>query len=206
MSPKIVDKTEKRQHIIEAALRVFAKSGFFRTKMIHIAEAAGIGKGTIYEYFKSKEDLVKAVFDVFVVQSEIEINRRVNQFEDPVLRLNAYFETWETILNEEFIEYADIMLDIWAESVRLHEGKDIFDLKSMYNKLRVQLTDILDKGMAAGSFKQVDSVVVSSVMIAALDGIFLQWLLDKKTFDPVLAIRQMKKIFVDGVLISQPVI
>ena len=201
MSPKIIDKTEKRQIIIEAALRVFAKTGFARTKMAHIAEAAGIGKGTIYEYFKSKEDLVRAVFHVFVIQSENEINKRVDQYDDPVQKLNAYFEAWESILNEDFMEYADLMLDIWSESVRFHEGKDVFNLKAMYARLRVQLSDILKKGMKSGRFKQVDPSLVSSVILATFDGLFLQWLLDKKAFDPLAAVNEMKKIFIDGILI-----
>ncbi|RMF59539.1 MAG: TetR/AcrR family transcriptional regulator, partial [Calditrichaeota bacterium] len=49
MSPKVVDKTAKRQEILDAALRVFARKGFKNTKMIDIAEEARIGKGTIYE-------------------------------------------------------------------------------------------------------------------------------------------------------------
>ena len=55
-------KEDKQKQIIRAAAEVFAKKGFARTVMADIALQAGIGKGTTYEYFKSKEDLFFAVF------------------------------------------------------------------------------------------------------------------------------------------------
>ena len=57
MSPKYVDKEEKKRDLLKAAMRVFAQRGVVNTKMADIALAAGIGKGTIYEYFRSKEDI-----------------------------------------------------------------------------------------------------------------------------------------------------
>ena len=57
MAPKIVDKEAKKTQIIIAATQVFSKLGVAKTKMIDIAQAAGIGKGTIYEYFRSKEEI-----------------------------------------------------------------------------------------------------------------------------------------------------
>src|SRR3546814_8314834 len=59
--PKIVDKDAKRLSLIEAAAIVFAREGFARTKMAHIAAEAGVGKGTLYEYFASKNELFLSV-------------------------------------------------------------------------------------------------------------------------------------------------
>ena len=51
------DKSKKRQLIMEAALQVFVEHGYEKTKIIDVARTAGIGKGTVYEYLKSKEAL-----------------------------------------------------------------------------------------------------------------------------------------------------
>ncbi|MDN5345160.1 MAG: hypothetical protein PWQ18_1274 [Clostridia bacterium] len=51
------DSGDKRQHILAAATGVFASQGFYRAKIADIAAAAGVGKGTVYEYFRSKKDL-----------------------------------------------------------------------------------------------------------------------------------------------------
>ena len=66
MAPIIVDKELKKQDILVAALKVFARQGIAKTKMIDIAIEAGIGKGTIYEYFRSKEEVIRESFQAFL--------------------------------------------------------------------------------------------------------------------------------------------
>ncbi len=66
MSPKIVNRQEKREHILRAALKVFSDKGISEFKMIDIATAAGIGKGTIYEYFPGKDDIITGCFNIFM--------------------------------------------------------------------------------------------------------------------------------------------
>ena len=203
MTPKVVDKQEKRNQIIEAAIRVFAKMGFAKTKMLQIAEAAGIGKGTIYEYFHSKEDLFVSVFNAFIKLTEKQIADRIRKVEDPVEKLQMYFNAWLEILDDEFLEYGDVMIDVWAEGVRLHMGKDIFDLKGMYRRLRVQFVDILEEGIAQKKFRSMNTTLVASVFIAALDGLFLQWLLEKDAFNVQEAVKEMADVVMRGVLIEQ---
>ena len=59
-------RNEKRQKIIEAALRAFSHRGFYRTRISDIAKDANVADGTVYLYFKSKEDLLTAIFDEFM--------------------------------------------------------------------------------------------------------------------------------------------
>ncbi len=63
--PKIVDKAAKRQEILEAAIAVFVEKGYHSAKMADIAIAARMGKGTLYEYFPTKESLPKEIFNLF---------------------------------------------------------------------------------------------------------------------------------------------
>ena len=63
--PKIVDKAAKRQEILAAAIAVFGEKGYHAAKMADIAVAAGMGKGTLYEYFPTKEALPKEIFNLF---------------------------------------------------------------------------------------------------------------------------------------------
>ena len=55
--PKRPTKVERRRRILEAARKVFARKGFAATRMIDVAEEASVGKGTLYEHFRGKEDL-----------------------------------------------------------------------------------------------------------------------------------------------------
>ncbi|MEJ2190411.1 MAG: helix-turn-helix domain containing protein [Acidobacteriota bacterium] len=63
MASEETETRPKRQCIVEAAAVVFAEGGFTNTRVADIADRAGIGKGTVYEYFASKEELLFAVFE-----------------------------------------------------------------------------------------------------------------------------------------------
>ncbi|MGB7413479.1 MAG: TetR/AcrR family transcriptional regulator [Thermosynechococcaceae cyanobacterium] len=63
--PKIVDRAAKQQAILDAAIAVFSRQGYHAAKMADIAVEAGMGKGTLYEYFPTKEALPKAIFNLF---------------------------------------------------------------------------------------------------------------------------------------------
>ena len=198
--PKIVDKEEKRTRILEAAIRLFARLGLPNTKMMAIAEAAGIGKGTIYEYFKSKEDLFFAAFNAYVKEIEARIARRLRRIVDPVEKLRAYFTAWIDICESEFIEFADIILDFWAEGLRSHKDKVEFDLSSMYRKYRTQIIRILDEGIKQKKFKPVDTTITSSIIIGTLDGLMIQWFMDRDLYQVREAIEQLSSIIIDGLI------
>src|SRR5262249_54577444 len=54
---------DKRLRILEAAVRIFARKGFFGTKVSEVASEAGVADGTIYLYFKNKDDLLISLFE-----------------------------------------------------------------------------------------------------------------------------------------------
>ena len=198
MTPKIIDKEEKKQRILEAAIRVFAKFGVPNTRMSNIAQAAGIGKGTIYEYFRSKEDLFIAAFNAFVKQSNMRIEKQVHKIHDPEEKLRAYFRGWIEIVDSDVMELADIMLDMWAGGIRSTEGKDKFNLKGMYENYREQIVQILDEGIRQKKFKPMDTTIVSSIIIGTLDGLFIQWIMDRDIFQIREAMETLENIMVGG--------
>jgi len=63
--PKRVNKEKKKQRIVNSANKIFARDGYCNAKVEEIAIAADVGKGTIYEYFSSKDDLFLNVFNNF---------------------------------------------------------------------------------------------------------------------------------------------
>ncbi|MEQ9694227.1 TetR/AcrR family transcriptional regulator [Shimia sp. SDUM112013] len=68
--PKIVDRAAMKARIIEAAMTAFQRHGYVSAKMTDIAEEAGLAKGTLYLYFKRKEDLTRALVDAFFAHWE----------------------------------------------------------------------------------------------------------------------------------------
>src|SRR3984885_7289904 len=62
-SPKSGPRSDKRDRILRAAVKVFAKNGFYATRVSEVAKAAGVADGTIYLYFKSKDELLRSLFE-----------------------------------------------------------------------------------------------------------------------------------------------
>ncbi len=90
MSPKIVDKEKRKEEIALATLEVFAEKGFEATSMSQIAKIVGIGKGTIYEYFESKEEVILSAIKAWVETIQSEVERQMEGIDDPVERLRMY--------------------------------------------------------------------------------------------------------------------
>src|ERR1700721_2745802 len=61
--PRVARVSDKRERILQAAIRVFAKKGFHATRVSEVAKAAGVADGTIYLYFKSKDELLVSLFE-----------------------------------------------------------------------------------------------------------------------------------------------
>ena len=201
--PKLVNKEEKKRNIVQAAIKVFSRSGFVTTKMADIALEAGIGKGTIYEYYKSKEELFNAACVSILTNFEIQINELLQQEQDPVKKLRLVIEKSYILFVEESSEFAEFMLDLWAEGVR-SKNPDILktlDLGSIYRDFRHLFSGILEEGIQQGRIKPINTQVIASTLIALLDGIFLQWLVDRDVFDLHEAYTMSLSSLLEGILV-----
>lgn len=196
--PKIIDKKEKKAKILEASIRVFAKKGIGNTKMIDIAEAADIGKGTIYEYFQSKEEIVEASFLFFLDGVEDIFSRRLIGVADPLEKLSAYISAWADVLGSEYLDYVEIILDFWAEGIRTKGKFATVDLLKFYDESRALVKSLLDECVAKKKINLVDTTVVASVIIGALDGLIIQWVMDRHVFDMKAAVHTLAKVIIEG--------
>jgi AcrR family transcriptional regulator len=200
--PKIVDKEAKRLDIIHAALKEFARRGVANTKMADIATAAGIGKGTIYEYFKDKNEIFMASFNQFLEMMDTIWGKRLFRITDPVQKLKAFFLGWAEILTHTGNDYIEVMLEFWAEGIRKNHdfGKEPVNLKELYEQFRAMLKSILDDGIRSGQFRKMNTTYTASIMIGALDGLMLQWILDKSIFSVNEILEHLVDEFLKGIM------
>ncbi len=198
MTPRVVDKDTKKQEILLAALEVFSRKGFAKTKMIDVAEAAGIGKGTIYEYFRSKEQVFAETFHFFMQKSELLLQNAFSKTDDPVEKLRIFIEIGLVQLLEDSGEFMSITMDFWAEGIRAKSTKimDLFNLKELYDHYRTLINDVLQEGIQSGVFKPINTLNTASAIIAAMDGLMLQWILDPTLFD----LKKVAEDFTTGLL------
>lgn len=88
-----------RQAILEAAIRIFGRTGFRDTKIAEIAAEAGVATGTLYNYFSSKEDIFQSILDDGRERLSSELAQRLS-FEDPLVRLREQITVMFEFLEE----------------------------------------------------------------------------------------------------------
>lgn len=198
--PKIVDKEAKKLAILHASMHVFARQGVVKTKMIDIARYAGIGKGTIYEYFRSKEEIFTSAYQYFFEDVEQALQQVVASKGDPVAKLEMIVQRSCNMLLHDGGEFAGIMMEFWAEGVRNKDKEvlDIINLKNIYETYRRLIIDILNEGIELQVFRKVDVMSVAAIFIGALDGLLLQWIMDRQTINIENASTAMVECFVNG--------
>jgi AcrR family transcriptional regulator len=172
MSPRPVDKDEKKRIILNAALQVIKAKGYSEATVEEIASTAKIGKGTVYEYFKSKEEIVqKLVNDFFLGQEQ--------RFKDFKFQPVAVETAIQTFLDESFfdIENSSDIIPIYFEFWSSGKGKALgFNkrMSSRFEKMTVVLNKFLREGKKEKLFiDTMDSKTLSSVIISSIDGLIL---------------------------------
>ena len=150
MSPKPVDKEEKRKIILDAALKVYKENGFSDSKVEDIAKKANIGKGTVYEYFRSKEEIaVKLIENSF--NSQIQILKKIKIKEDPPLEsLKSFISS----LIEE-VDLLSVIIPLHFEIWSGKKGKAMGLNKIMserFEKLSFYFNRILNEGKTKNIF------------------------------------------------------
>jgi AcrR family transcriptional regulator len=196
--PKIVDKDEKKSQILEASIKVFADKGWNKTKISDIAEAANIGKGTIYEYFQSKDELFAASFRYFMALAESIVAERISPLDDPLERLWAYILSWGDIFESEYMDYVEIVLDFWAEGIRSKGRFFSIDIMKVYYDNRAFIESLLEECIAQDKIKPIDTKIVASIIIGTIDGLMIQWILDRNVFDLKEAVSSTACLIIEG--------
>jgi len=192
-------KDQREREILQAAAAVFAEHGFRGTRVADIARRAGIGKGTIYEYFHSKEDLFTRLFHWYTEQA---YSSMLSTADDaggsPLMALRR---SCESLLQSchEMQELYPLTMEFWSASTasEFREGLTT-EFRRLYEEFRGAIADILRAGQARGEVSsQVEPEPVAAVVVGALDGLFLQAWFDRD-FDPVAAGRKFLDVLVIG--------
>jgi TetR/AcrR family fatty acid metabolism transcriptional regulator len=200
--PKIVDKEEKKRAILSAAIKVFSEKGISDTRMIDIADYAGVGKGTLYEYFSSKEDIFEEGFLFWLNEMETEISKQILEVSDPRQKLRIFITT-NVATFEENADLAGIMFDFWAMGLRKDKDRQASLIKSIYENYIETLSQFIEEGIDEGRFRTVDSRNLASCIVGALDGILLQWIIFGENFPLEETVNTFVDVILGGISINE---
>ena len=112
-NPELIDR--RRRQIVEGALRVFTTKGFHKATVREIADEAGLTMGSLYNYIRSKEDIIYIVYDYVTRQLRDEMTKAIAGIEDPEERLKAAM--WQNL--SAVHQYQDIIMFLYQESTQL---------------------------------------------------------------------------------------
>jgi len=200
MTPRVVDKKAKRKQIIEAALTVFTKQGIHDFRMIEIAEAANVGKGTLYEYFPSKDDLIVGCFSLFMSRFNDHVTTQLSDVTDPVEKIKKLISaSFEFCLTDRAM--FDTIFDFYAAGIPRRDGKSLLtELTPMYTEMIEWVSVVIDDGVSQGLFRPTDSKVAASSVLALLDGLFFQLALGVISIDSIDFANRISSNLLDGLL------
>jgi AcrR family transcriptional regulator len=184
----------RKKTIIDAAIQVFSSKGYHNTRMEEIATIAGIGKGTIYEYFDSKLQLFQEMLES---------------------SLQSYYETLDAGNKENMSFEERVYLLFEAHLIFCREQKqltriifwdtEIFDeeLKDWTIKIRKEkeekLIAIVQEGINRGEIRDVGARLVSQIIIGSLGSIWVPITLEGWEVDPAHLARQLTEILMNGI-------
>jgi AcrR family transcriptional regulator len=196
---RVVDKGAKRLRLLESAATCFARSGYDATSMEEVAEAAGVSKGSLYDYFDNKEDLFYAVFDWMQRrQGEATIAQFVPGLSASEQILRGVDAAVAGMADE--IGLYPVSLEVWAAAARSKtRGRFADVMRRLYAQYRALIAELLRAGQRNGEFAaNLDVASLSAVLVGAIDGVLLQYWLDP-TFDPRATAREFLLVLLAGI-------
>lgn len=187
-------KSGKREAIIEAGIKVFSQKGFHDARMEEIAVAAGIGKGTIYEYFTSKTHLFQEIMAASV---------------------NRYFESLTTIDMNALTLRERIQILLTGHLRFCIENKELTrivfwdvevmdeELKEWGNNMRkekqLRMKDIVEQGIKRGEIRNLDPELLTLLIMASFASFWAPITIDSLVIDPEETAKQITDIIFNGI-------
>lgn len=192
--PKVVDASEQRREIRRAARGVFARHGVSGTGLARVADAAGMGRSSLYHYYGDKASLVRdLVRDL--LSDEQSLFEAALAREGPAL---ARIEAIAAAMPELFDQWSllgRLMLELRSSDTQL--------FRSYFRRLRRTLARVIEEGQQSGEIApSVDAEIAASVWIGAVDGLLLQYLVDRSAFDDPDALRRQLVVLLRRMLAS----
>jgi len=162
------EKREKKQNLIlDAAFELILEKGYSNTKIIDIANKAGIGKGTFYEYFESKEALVLELINTRVMQDYSKIRAAVCEMPAARQKLTKYFQ----LEIDATLKYKANITDFQKEFMRGNTEISMKVLDAVHGIVLLQFEsvyNIIKEGIETGEFKKVDPFVAAACFMGSI--------------------------------------
>jgi TetR/AcrR family fatty acid metabolism transcriptional regulator len=186
---------DKPQQIIEAAVRVFARRGYYNSRVSDIAREAGIAAGTIYLYFKTKDDILVTLFRDKMAEFVDSLRKAIAGERDAASKVRTLVRLHFSLLEKD-PELAEVL------QVELRQGQKFFRGASgqEIGAYFALIGSVLGEGVGEGRFRSSLSVKVATKMLfGAMDQMATSWVLGKRGYRLADTADAVAEIFLQGV-------
>ncbi|MFV0517634.1 MAG: TetR/AcrR family transcriptional regulator [Aminipila sp.] len=159
-------KETKRRRILEAAYHLFVKNGYNNTKIIDIAEEAGVGKGTVYEYFDSKATLLTSIISSGIEEYLVEYKEIKMSDMKQADKLKALIR----VEAKHIQEHGPRMLKMSQVVFDTSDGmpKEFIEkMKVLWTEEYMYIKDIIDEGIERGEFREMNLNLAAITIMGA---------------------------------------
>ncbi len=170
-------KNNKKELIINAAIKVFADKGFYTANVADVAKEAGVADGTIYLYFKNKDDLLISLFETKMEEILLRFSSLLNSNQSAEEKLRQFIHLYFQMIEEDqnLAEVFQVELRQSSKFLKDYHNQKFIDFLNL-------IGDILHQGQSDGQFKTDISIhTMKLIIFGALDELARQWIL---TEDP----------------------
>jgi TetR/AcrR family fatty acid metabolism transcriptional regulator len=187
--------TEKYHRILEAACKVFAEMGFHQATISLIAKEAGVADGTIYLYFKNKDDILVQFYQYKTKQVFDRFREAVDQADTAVGKLYNLIHTHLA----EFQKDPNMAMVYQAEVYQQRRlAKDsIREMSKMYRDI---ITEVIEQGQEEGSMRRSLYIgLVKRLVNGAVDEVINSWIHQGRSYDLVSMAEPLVALFLQGI-------
>ena len=192
--PAPLPVANKRDAILRAAIDVFAERGYFNAQVADVARAAGVAAGTVYLYFRSKDDLLVSIFERTVRAQLDEGRAAVADVTDPAERLRRFAHLHLSMLGRDR-KLAIVFQVELRQSLKFMERFSSTLLRDYLGQIRAAI----EEGQQQGLFRaDLNPTAVAKMFFGALDEMATNWILSRRRYSLESDADAVVDIFLEG--------
>jgi TetR/AcrR family fatty acid metabolism transcriptional regulator len=189
------ERSDKRDLLLRAAIDTFAARGFFNAQVADVARAAGVAAGTVYLYFRSKDDLLISIFERTMTDAIAEGRRSIENLSDASARLRAIARMHLDRLGRDRALAVVLQVEL-RQSTKFMERFSTTELREYLGVIR----DVIAQGQQTGVFRtDINSTFAAKLFFGMLDEMATNWILSKRKYSLASEADPIADLFIRGI-------
>ena len=190
-----VEKIDKRDALLRAAIETFAARGFFNAQVADVARTAGVAAGTVYLYFRGKDDLLISIFEKTMKEAIAAGRESIARHTDPLAQLRTIARLHLDRMSRD----RDLAVVFQVELRQSTKFMERFSATHLRDYLGI-IRDVIARGQSMGIFrKNLNPTLAAKLLFGMLDEMATNWILSRRKYSLIADADAIVDLFVRGV-------